>query len=367
MKILYDHQSFTGMTYGGVTRYFHELMQSFSQRNDVDVELSLKLSNNEYLASAPFANYWRFKRWSSTPTIVRAASLINRLYSMKRIGAGNFDVFHPTYYHPYFLPFLGRKPFVVTFHDATSERFGQAYPELGEGLFAMKQTLLRRADAVIAVSEFSRQELLTFFDVDPAKIQVIPLGTSFSSWANPPATTPLPFPYLLFVGKREFYKNFAFFFQAVQPLLHRYPDLHLVCAGGGSFTRAEQQKIQQSNLGGRVHQLPINDALLFGLYQHARLFVFPSLNEGFGIPVLEAFSAGCPAALSNRSSLPEVGGDAALYFDPQDAEAMAHVVDQLISNDSLRQQLLQKGRERITQFSCEKTAQLTLDVYKQIA
>ena len=394
MKVLYDHQSFTGVPYGGVSRYFFELMRSFTNRPDIAFELSLRLSNNEYLDQVSFSRHVRYRSLSNVPNAHRVASVLNRLYSRQRVKSGEFDVFHPTYYHRYFLDAIGTKPFVLTFHDATSERYGKQYPEVGEGLYELKKQLLRRADSIIAVSEFSKQEILRFFPVEPEKIQVIHLGTTLGESTAPVGVRPsdrpdestpdesagtpersavetplgpLPAPYLLYVGKRGLYKNFNGFFRAIQPVLQRHPDLHLICAGGGSFSHDEQASFYAARLTNRIHYRSATDAVLLALYQHARAFVFPSLNEGFGIPVLEAFSGGCAVVLSNRSSLPEVGGDAALYFDPEDDASMAETIERVVTDDALNADLRRKGIDRLRNFSCDKTARQTLAVYQSLS
>ncbi|MBC3786332.1 glycosyltransferase family 4 protein [Spirosoma utsteinense] len=368
MKVLYDHQSFTGMTYGGVSRYFFDLMRSFANRQDIEFELSLRLSNNEYLDQASFSRHIRYRSLSQVRNVNRVASVLNRIHSLRRIRAGAFDVFHPTYYHRYFLNALGSKPFVLTFHDAASERFGDIYPELGEGLYEIKKKLIERADVIISVSEFSKQEILHYFPVDPAKVSVVHLGTAFGTEQvnGTSLQASEPFPYVLYVGKRGFYKNFNGFFRAIQPVLHRHPDLHVICAGGGTFNSDEQAMFHNARLDKRVHYRPVTDAGLMSLYRHARAFVFPSLNEGFGIPVLEAFSGNCPVILSNRSSLPEVGADAAVYFDPEDDTAIADAVERVITDEALREDLIRKGTERLKNFSCDKTAQQTLDIYRTL-
>ncbi|QMW05975.1 glycosyltransferase family 4 protein [Spirosoma foliorum] len=368
MKVLFDHQSFTGLPYGGVSRYFFELMRSFAKRSDIDFELSLRLSNNEYLNQASFSNHIRYPRLAHMHNAHRAASVLNRLYSKQRIRSGKFDIFHPTYYHRYFLDSIGSKPFVLTFFDATSERFGDQYPELGEGIYETKKQLLRRADCVICISEFSKQDLLRYFPVDPDKVKVVLLGTTMDEYVAPSKreASPLAAPYLLYVGKRGLYKNFNGFFRAIQPVLHQHPDLHIICAGGGAFTPNEQALFHAARLSERVHFRPLTDEGLVTLYQHARAFVFPSLNEGFGIPVLEAYSAGCPVVLSDRSSLPEVGADAAIYFDPEDDDSMAHAIERIVTDDALFANLRQKGTERLRDFSCDKTAQQTLEVYQSL-
>ncbi|GAB3994824.1 hypothetical protein GCM10028807_33390 [Spirosoma daeguense] len=369
MKVLYDHQAFTGLPYGGVPRYFFELMRSFAKWPEIDFELSLRLSNNEYLEEESFSNHLRYKRFSASRNANRLASLLNRLYSMQRVQAGKFDVFHPTYYHRYFLNAVGNKPFVITFHDAASERYAKEYPDLGEGLYELKKQLLRRADAIISVSEYSKQEILRYFSVEPDKIKVIHLGTRLKKQASEkvPMNRPIPMPYLLYVGKRGLYKNFNGFFRAIQPVLQRHPDLHLVCAGGGPFTHQEQSLFYASRLSDRVLYRSASDENLLKLYQHARAFVFPSLNEGFGIPVLEAFGNDCPVVLSNCSSLPEVAAEAALYFDPEDDDSVADAIERIVTDDVLCNELRQKGTERLRDFSCDKTARQTLDVYQSLA
>lgn len=366
MNVLYDHQCFTGLTYGGVSRYFFDLMSSFSSRSDVEFELSLRLSNNEYLSKASFSRHIPYRQLAHLRNVNRAASLFNRLYSQQRIKAGQYDVFHPTYYHRYFLKSINQKPFVVTFHDATSERYGKLYPDVGEGLYEVKKQLMHRASRIISVSEFSKQEIIRFFPIDPDKISVIHLGTTFQHNSQQELSPSVEFPYLLYVGKRGLYKNFTTFFRAIRPVFKQHPDLHLVCAGGGAFTADEQALFHSANLGNRVHYRPITDESLFGLYHHAQAFVFPSLNEGFGIPVLEAFSAGCPVILSDRSSLPEVAADAAVYFDPEDDDSIADAVEQVLSSTTLPNELRQKGTRRLAHFSCEKTAQKTLTVYQSL-
>lgn len=366
MKVLYDHQAFTGAVYGGVARYFYELMRQYSSRTDISFDLSLLLSNNDYLAAREFSKHQTFGPLAGHYNANRVASALNRIGSTGRLWAGQFDVFHPTYYHPYFLQILAQKPFVLTFHDATSERFGKLYPEVGEHLTDIKRPLLQRANRIISVSECSKQELLRFFpDVDPGKIRVIPLGSSFSERQYGPLPAPVAFPYILFVGKRPLYKNFPAFFRAIQPVLRRQ-GLHLVCAGGGRFSRNEQALIQASGLATQVHHQPITDATLPAFYQNARAFVFPSLNEGFGLPVLEAFSCGCPVVLSNRSSLPEVAADAAVYFDPDNADAMADATERVATDDALRADLVARGTIRLQQFSCKKMADQTFDVYQEL-
>jgi glycosyltransferase involved in cell wall biosynthesis len=171
----------------------------------------------------------------------------------------------------------------------------------------------------------------------------------------------------LFVGNRGIYKNFTFFIKSISPLLFEEKDLYLVCAGGGDFSYDEIHLFDDLKIKGKVLHYPItHDSTLSQLYQKAALFAFPSLYEGFGIPVLEAFSCGCPVAVSNSSSLPEVGGEAVKYFDPNNLESIQKVVDEIVHNNSLQDTLRSRGYQRLKLFSWEKTAQNTKKVYDNL-
>ncbi|MEZ4900805.1 MAG: glycosyltransferase family 1 protein [Spirosomataceae bacterium] len=368
MKILYDHQAFTGTQYGGISRYFYELMNVYAHQNDVDFELSLKFSNNEYLTDTPFSKHIGYQPFAKDKTVNKALSLCNRLFSLSKIGIGQYDVFHPTYYHSYFLEKLGKKPLVITFHDVLSEKYGELYPVLGQGLTALKQRLLHRADAVISVSEATKKGILEYFKVEESKIKVIPLGNYLSKINH--STTPalaLPKRYVLFVGNREYYKNFALFFKALIPILHKDRDLHLICAGGGDFDVQEKTAIVQAKLQEQVIYHAIYDDSTVGqLYAKAQVFVFPSLMEGFGLPILEAMSNGCPVVATAGTSFDEIAGDAALYFEAENTDAIKAAIERVVYDEVLQHKLKQKGYERVPLFPAEHTAKQTLEVYKAL-
>jgi glycosyltransferase involved in cell wall biosynthesis len=169
--------------------------------------------------------------------------------------------------------------------------------------------------------------------------------------------------YILFTGQRGTYKNFDIFVQAVAPLLLKY-DLRLICTGG-RLDKKEKQNAVNLGIENRVVCKFVAEDDLQELYSRALVFVFPSLYEGFGIPILEAFAAGCPAVLSNTSSLPEVGGDAAVYFDPRSMDEIRTSVEKVVSSPNLRMELAEKGRERLEEFSWERCASETYKVYER--
>lgn len=369
MKILYDHQTFTGSLYGGVSRYFCDLMNSFSERSDISFELSLLFSNNEYLKDVSYGKPISYPSLANYLKINQIASLLNREYSNYKIKQGHFEVFHPTYYHPYFLKNIGKKPVVVTFHDVLSEKFGSEYPDLGQNLTQRKKQCLERADAIIAISEATKHEILQRFAVEENKITVIHHGNPFAEalLANYAPQLQLPARYVLYVGNRKLYKNFGRFIDAMLPILLTDSDLNIVCASSEKFDKTENDLFAKHNITDKIGQIPIkNDNTLIELYKKAQLFVYPSLMEGFGLPILEAMSCGCPVVASDGTSFNEIAHDAARYFDAKDPESMSFAIESVLSNNAQRREMSQKGVEYAAHFTLQKTAEATLNLYRSL-
>ncbi|AFK01578.1 glycosyl transferase group 1 [Emticicia oligotrophica DSM 17448] len=369
MKILYDHQSFSGARYGGVARYFYDLMHNLKYEQGVEVELALQFSNNDYLKNEDIKKVIPFSFFLGYGRTNMMFSHINRLNSALHLLRNNFDVFHPTYFNDYFFTFLSKKkPFVITHHDVIPEKFSTQYACLDGFDKYHKQKVLEKASKIIAVSENTKQDILEIFKIEPEKVEVIYHSTHFATFKpNDSIKINVPARYLLYVGNRDNYKNFDVYVEAIAPLLKKQDDLHLICAGNGKFTPTEQELFKSLNVEKRIiHHEIENDDVLYQLYNHALAFVYPSLYEGFGIPILEAFACECPVILSNRSCFPEVGQDAAIYFNPIDKEQIAHEVEKVIDNQALRRELIEKGKKRLQDFSPSITASKTLKVYQSI-
>ncbi len=368
MNLLYDHQIFDLQRYGGISRYFCELMRVYASKGEPHFTLACPYTTNAYLWEAEFLCL-------NTPVTrrrYRGSGVVNNLLarrhnrpaSVRALHAGDYDLFHPTYYDPYFLEHLGDKPFVLTVHDMIHERHPDCYAP-DEGTSDRKRLLVERASHVIAVSESTRSDLIDLFKTPADKITVIYHGCSLLPDPGP-RLPHLPRQYLLYVGERSRYKNFAFALRALAPLFREHPDVHLLCAGGGPFTGEESALMAELAIDDRSLQVHLDDRGLAAAYRGAVALVFPSLCEGFGIPVLEAFACGCPVLASNRSSLPEVGGEAALYFDPENGEELLSQAARLLSDPSLRQELAAAGRERVKGFTWERAALETRGVYERV-
>jgi glycosyltransferase involved in cell wall biosynthesis len=196
--------------------------------------------------------------------------------------------------------------------------------------------------------------------INPDKISVVYLGTSWN------ATSKLKVlsrgSYILFTGDRTFYKNFTNFVLAVAPLILKY-NLQLKCTGR-PFTNAEIDLLKQQKIFDKTSVQFASEDELRELYANAICFVFPSLYEGFGIPILEAFACGCPLVLSDASCFPEIAGDAGVYFDPNSVNDMREKIDKVICSETLRKDLADKGFEQLKGFSWRKCAEQTAEVYE---
>lgn len=269
---------------------------------------------------------------------------------------------------------------VVTVHDLAFRRFPETAPHSTRWWLARLDRTLGRATRIIAVSESTRRDLLELYGVEPARISVIPLGVDRSMFRPSPRDATegmrsrfgLDGPYLLSVGGIEPRKNLPAVLSAFARL---GPDLRLVIAGAGVDWNPEGTGLLREALRSlpaetrrRVVQTGyVSEGDKVALLSGAEALVYPSLYEGFGLPVLEAMACGTPVVTSDRSSLPEVAGEAALLVDPDDPEAIAVAVDRVLSEGRLREHLREAGLERAAGFTWEGTAQATADVLRGAA
>jgi glycosyltransferase involved in cell wall biosynthesis len=261
----------------------------------------------------------------------------------------------------YFLPRLHAavaRRRVITIHDLTYKRF----PELlqKETLLNLETTMQREvalADAIVCVSESTRQDLLRFYAVDPGRAVTIHSGL-----ATPPAAEAvdgLPPRYILFVSTIEPRKNLGTLLDAFERLDY---DGWLVVVGRVGW---KSESLVPRLRGPRIVHLDYLPApKLATVYRNAEAFVFPSIYEGFGFPLLEAMAHGVPTIAARSSSLPEIGGDATLYFSPTDASGLRAQLARLLTDRALREDLIARGFARVRQFQWDTAATATLDVLR---
>ncbi len=362
IRVLYDHQIFLAQHFGGISRYFTELINHSAKADIIETILPFNYSTNQYLWNAPVPWRRRGLHWEVRfPGRRRLETIVERWlsieYTRHAITRGEYNIFHPTYFDPYFLPLLRGKPFILTVYDVISEKFN--HDSLVDPQVNWKPHIIPKAERIIAISESTKRDIIEYFSIAEDKIDVVYLGGGMGDIIGDYINTPANF--ILYVGARHAYKNFTAFVQAVAPLLNE--NLELYCAGGGSFSPNEMSKLRELGIADKVRQSPVSDEQLAYLYRNALVFVFPSLYEGFGIPVVEAMSCECPSIISNTSSFPEVGGDSVSYFDPTSIENMRHSVKQVLDHPTLRDDLRRRGALRSSVFSWEACASNTAKVY----
>lgn len=263
---------------------------------------------------------------------------------------------------------LGAKS-VVTVHDITFIRFPRERFRREKSVYyrVFVPPSLRRATKIISVSQNTAEDLASVYKVPRARIRCVYNGVNNNFGGH--SERVFPFAYLLFVGSVEPVKNVLRVIEAFHLFQKRFSSQHhLVVAGPEDWA--------SSSADGLVRRLGIENRVVFtgeipdseleSLYRHADLFVFPSLYEGFGLPVLEAMASGTPVITSNVSSLPEVAGDAAILVNPYKTEEIAGAMLRVLTHDGLRRKLSQRGKERARLFTWERCARETLEVYKEV-
>ena len=268
-------------------------------------------------------------------------------------------------------------PTVLTCHDLIGALFPQNLPPVAR--FYWSRWLpwsLRWADAILADSEATRRDILRLTPVQDNRITVAPLAvdklfqpTDIAAQSACRALYGLPEQFVLYVGTFEPRKGIDTLIDAFALLAPRYPETHLVLAGKkGWYWESMLQAIETLGLQDRVHVTGyVADADLPALYAAAQVFAFPSRYEGFGLPILEAMACGTPVVCANTSSLPEVCGDDALTVPPDAPAALADALAALLSNPALAADLRARGLTRAGQFTWDRTAELTLQVYEEVA
>lgn len=285
------------------------------------------------------------------------------------------DLFHAT---DHLVPRLSHTPVLATVMDAIPLE----HPEwLGSRAGSVKARLwrhmTRHAQHIVTISGHARETILAQFDLPPERVTAIPLGVRPQFFNRLTAAQRhqilerhgLPGSFLLSVGTLQPRKNIDRVIDAHQRLpqavRHAFP-LVIVGRAGWACTHTVERLARLAQTGEAHWLARITDDALQGLMQAATALVFPSLSEGFGLPVLEAFASGLPVITSNTTSLPEVAGDAALLVDPRDTDAIHHALERMLDDAELRQRLGREGRCRARQFRWEATARATADLYRAL-
>ncbi len=372
LKILVDATGITNKL-GGVGRYSYQLLQAFSRidsANNYWVLLQNGLSENHPV--------WQLAsdKIHLIPTKLPAIGPKRQIQFARYYSKMDVEVFHCL---NSFSPLFHRYPAVITIHDIKYLK----YPTWLSGISRIKSWYLklstimgaRKAKRIIAVSKSTKRDLIEFVGVNENKIDVIyeaaePFNDSIVE-KRLPDDFAFTKPYLFFLGEKRPHKNIEGLIRAFALFKSKYDrwNTKLVITGREySNYRNYLAKTQELSLENDIFYTGlVPDDQLALLYFNAEIFIFPSFYEGFGLPILEAMQHGTPVITSNTSSMPEIAGNAALIIDPYNEEEIADAILRIMKSSTFANKLREKGYERVKQFSWEKTAQATLDVYKKFA
>ncbi len=354
---------------GGIGTYVRSLGPALLRQ---DPSLELTLFHARFDPGAPPPERWMRELWvEELPGSIRALYPRWALTGRPPLTASvrSKQILHATN-HASIPPAAEGQKLVVSVHDLAFEYFPGLFPRSWRWLYkAGLRAAVRRADAIITPSRNTAEDVLTRTRVDPEKLFVVPLAASLPPGDSDPvpALTRLKIrtPFVLSVGTLEPRKNLVRLVRAYRRLAARGLPHALVLAGPlGWHHDSLMREVALRGPGEIVLTGPLTDADLDALYRSASAFAYPSLYEGFGLPVLEAIARGVPTVASNTSSVPEVYGDAAIGVDPRSVREIADALERILSNTELSEWLGERGRRRAERFTWDETARQTLEVYE---
>lgn len=358
IRVTMDGIIFETQKQGGISRMYQEILPRLC---GADPSSRISLFTKRALAQpVPAGSCIDYFQIHSPERFLRPTRLFGRTYPLVRAVCAHpylmrrrTSVWHSTYYT---MPLSWDGPIVTTVHDLIHERFPNLFSSASdEALRARKRKSINSSSVIIAVSESTKEDLTGYYGVSPERVKVIHLaaGSTFQQQLNDEVAI-RERPYLLYVGNRGHYKNASLLLEAYARW-HGNSDVDLLMVGPPP-TSKEVTLVNDLSVAGRVGFISdAGDRTLATMYLQAIALVYPSLYEGFGIPLVEAMSSGCPIIASRIPSSVEVAGDAAIYFDPDNGETLLQALDEVMDT-AARQALAQRGRLRGESFSWEKAA-----------
>lgn len=365
MNILIDARM---IAWPGIGRYTERLLQQLERQDDEHDYTVLMLPGDKarWRPSKP--------RFKTVYASIRPYGVAEQTKLPKLLHSLRPDLVHFLHFTA---PLAYRGRYIVTIHDLTLLRYQNlrgsslrrlSYKSKHVVMDRAIRSAARRAEAIITDSQFVKDDIVRTLRVSADKVSVIPLASDpLLAKAESIAKFNLNHDYLLYVGSFFPFKNLGRLINALELLSPAHPELKLVLVGKlDSFADALKSHANKTGVADRiVFTGYVSDGELVSLYQGASLYVFPSLAEGFGLPGLEAMTQGTPVLAARASCLPEVYGQAAAYFDPNDTDDMAHQIEALLANPKRLQELTTAGHKRVRDFSWSRTAEQTLEVYQR--
>ena len=357
MRVFFDYSIFTLQSFGGVSKYTVNLVENFSDQ--VDPLIISFFYKNFYLKNCRFVDKKIF--FKKAGPLIKYFNKINKIHFNYKLKTKNPDIIHLSYFNQKNF-YKSKAKTVITEHDLIKEKF---YPKKYKDEIEYKKRLFEKIDQIICVSENTKKDLLEEYNIDASKISVVYHGVNKNKNVRERSLNIRPF--ILFVGSRQRYKNFDNAIKSYARSSRLKLDFDFVCFGGGKFLKIEEELFKNLSINrDRIHHYEGDDLDLNYFYYNARIFIFPSLYEGFGMPLLEAMNMQCPIICSDTSSFPEIVNDSAILFNPTDIEMLTFKIEKLIYDDQLLLDLKKKGNSNLNNYSWNKCANETERLYKKL-
>ena len=364
LKIGIDARFF-GPKQKGLGRYVQKLVENL-EKTDLNNRYIIFLRKDNFLNYNP-----KNKNFKKVLANYRWYGFKEQIFFPFKIRKYKIDLMHFPHFN---VPIFYFKPFIITIHDLILKRFPtQRASTLVPAYYWLKNltyqivilSAIKRAKKIIAVSNYTKNDILKYFKVKSSKIKVIYEGVSLDSKVKDVSSNNLSKKYLLYVGNAYPHKNLERLILAFNKLIKDESNLYLILVGEIDYF---YKKIQNKFLDSKqiIFTDFVLDKELTALYKNASLYVFPSLYEGFGLPPLEAMSHGVPVICSEASCLPEILGDSAIYFNPQDINDIAEKIKYVLNNKDVQKNLILKGFNQIKKYKWDKMAEEILEIYKSV-
>jgi glycosyltransferase involved in cell wall biosynthesis len=359
MKVLVDPQIFNHQSYGGISRLFVEILKYKKYKNNnIKVYCPVYYTKNKH-----YLHHFKLKQFLFG--LVKSFSDIllnlNLRLTCRKLSKNNYDIFLPSYYDPYFIKNINNSKIILTVYDMIHELYPSNFID-SDFIIANKKELIYKCDKIVAISENTKKDILKFYpEIKPQKIEVVYLSHSLDKsllYSNRIINN----DYILYVGNRTGYKNFSWLYENIREWI-KVNNINLLCAGGGAFSEEEASIFKKDGMSDYIKYYDFKENELANLYKNAIAFIFPSKYEGFGIPILESMSCGCPTILANTSSFPEIAAEAGIYFSLESPDSLINILNLLVINPEIKNKHIGLGIKQSLKFNWENTITNYINIF----
>ena len=360
MKIAFDHTIFLNQRYGGVSRYFIELQKNLIKKHDSKIFCPIYV--NEFLKNELKDNFNFLKIKEIPKYMTKILNFIKYKTNDLNFLKWKPDIIHKTYYNNYeYINSKSKK--ILNVWDLSHEIYHFMYNQPSN--WRPKKKALKDINHVICSSKKTQKDFIELYDFDVNNTSVVYQGTPNIQSSKKEFN--LKFKFFLYVGSRKKYKNFKIILKALslnKEILQKYK---LICFGNEKFEIDELQLMEKLNINKKnIILYNGNDEFLKGLYQKAEALIYPSLNEGFGFPPLEAMSLACPVIVSQNEAIREAVGECGFYFNPKDEKKLLDIIEKIINKNFDKVNLIKDGIKRAKKFNWDKTCLEIEKIYEKV-